>query len=92
MSPPKTKAQDKMTPPQLLHATQPIDITATPLHNIPLPQPATLAVSNAINMGDIKIKIQSTGLTGNSIIKVVQVLYLINRNPYTALGKLQEEL
>ena len=37
MSLPKTKAQDKITPLQLLHATQSMDITATPLHSIPLP-------------------------------------------------------
>ena len=69
-----------------------MDITITPLYSIPLPQPATLAVSNAINIGDIKIEIQSTGLMGKLIVRVVQVLYLISRNPYTALGKLWEEL
>ena len=81
-----------MTPPQLLHMTQPMDITTTPLYSIPLPQPATPAASNTINIGDIKIEIQSTGLTDRLIVKIIQVLYLINRNPHTALDKLQEEL
>ena len=48
-----------------------MDITATPLYSIPSPQPATLAVSNAINIGDIKIEIQSTGLTGKLMVRVV---------------------
>ena len=71
MSPPKTKAQDKTTPPQLLHITQPIDITTTPLYSIPSPQPVTPAASNAINIENIKIKIQSTGLMGKLMVKVV---------------------
>ena len=65
-----------------------MDVTVNLLYSIPLPQLATPAVSNAINIGDIKIKIQSTGLTGKLIVGVVQVLYLISGNLYTALGKL----
>ena len=79
-------------PPQLLHATQPMDVTTTPLHGISLPQPATPAMSNAINIGDIKIEIQSTGLMGRLMVEVVQISYLISGNPHTALGKLQKEL
>ena len=77
-----------MMPPQLLYATQPMDVTTTPLHSIPLPQSATPAASNAIDIGDIEIEIQSTGLMGRSMVRVVQVLYLINGNPHTALSKL----
>jgi len=43
-------------------------------------------------MGDIKIEIQSIGLMGKLIVRVVQVLYLISGNLYTALSKLREEL
>ena len=77
---------------QLLHAIQPIDVTVNPLPSIPLPQLVTLVASNAINIGDIKIEIQSIGLMGKLIVRVVQVLYLISGNLYIALGKLQEEL
>lgn len=91
-SPQKTEARDETTPPQLLHATQPMDVTANPLPGIPSPQPATPAASNAIDMGDIEIEIQSTGLTGKSMVGVVQVSYLMSGNPHTALGKLREEL
>ena len=48
-----------------------MDVTITPLYSIPLPQPATLTASNAINIKDIKIEIQSTGLTGKLMVKVV---------------------
>ena len=58
-------------PLQLLYITQSVDITVTLLYNIPLPQLATLVVSNVINIKDIKIKIQSIGLTGKSIVEVV---------------------
>ena len=34
-----------------------MDVTVTPLYGIPLPQLATLVVSNIIDMGDIKIEI-----------------------------------
>ena len=60
-----------MTPPQLLHTIQPVDITVTLLYSIPLPQPVTPVASNAIDIKDIKIKIQSTGLTGKLIVGVV---------------------
>ena len=48
-----------------------MDITVNPLPNIPSPQLVTPTVSNIINIGDIKIKIQSTGLIGKSIIRVI---------------------
>ena len=51
--------------------TQLIDATVTPLHSIPSPQLITLAVSNAIDIRDIKIEIQFIGLTGKSIVGVV---------------------
>jgi len=41
------------------------------LYGIPLPQPITLAVNNIIDIGDIEIEIQSTGLMGKSIVGVV---------------------
>ena len=48
-----------------------MDITVTLLYSIPLPQPVTLAASNAINIEDIEIEIQSIGLIGKSIVRVV---------------------
>ena len=48
-----------------------MDVTITPLYSIPLPQPVTPAASNAIDIEDIEIEIQSTGLIGKSIVKVV---------------------
>ena len=70
-SPPKTEAQDKTTLLQLLYVIQPIDITVNPLYSIPLPQPVTLAASNAINIRDIEIEIQSIGLIGKLMVRVV---------------------
>jgi hypothetical protein len=48
-----------------------MDITINLLYSIPLPQLVTLVVSNIINIGDIKIEIQSTGLMSKLIVKVV---------------------
>ena len=70
-SPLKTEARDETTLPQLLYVIQPIDVTTTPLYGIPSPQPVTLVASNTINIGDIEIKIQSIGLTGRLIVRVV---------------------
>ena len=48
-----------------------MDITITPLYSIFLPQPVTPVASNAIDIGDIEIEIQSTGLTGKLMVKIV---------------------
>ena len=48
-----------------------MDVTVTLLYSIPSPQPVTLVVSNAINIKDIGIEIQSIGLIGKLIVGVV---------------------